>query len=432
MSLIIGIIASAQSGPNAQTYFIGYTTQGSSNLSLQYNGMVLDNADSIYRGYQRFVGADRHSGITKYTSLGVPIYSRIFQESGGTPYDYVDSFAVNPTNSDVRVIAAPDINGAQSISLSLLNTDGTFASTSWLRWDTGGNSYPRSTQVDSSGNIYIASLSGYDGTGFQAVTTKHNSSGTLQWQRKFGHSGSWTNPFNCAVDSSANVFICGNNNATGSYKPLIIKYNTSGTFQAQWGFTDSGNNEYAYNCKVDSSGNVYAIFFGGAAGSGTSHIVKLDSSGTILWQRKLSSDTFLLDIELLDDDNIYVSGTTGTSGFLAKYNASGTIQWQRTISNVTNTNIASLKNNSIYLNSGAIVSGYSSAHFLKVPNDGSKTGSYTVGSITNVYAASSVAESAGTLSRTTIAYTSATFDYSTTSYSYTNNSDSLTTSRTVI
>lgn len=431
MSLVIGIIASAQSGPNAQTYFIGYTTEGSSNLSLAYQ-MVLDNNDAIYRGYQRFSGGNRFSGITKYNNLGVATYSRIFQESGGSPYDYVDGFAVNPTNGDVRVIAAPDISGAQSISLSLLNSDGTFSSTSWMRWDSGGNSYPRGTQVDSSGNIYISSLSGYDGTGFQSVVTKHNSSGTLQWQRKYGHTGSWTNVYNCAVDSSANVFICGNNNATGSYKPYIAKYNTSGTFQAQWGFTDSGNNDYAYNCATDSSGNVYAIFYGGAAGSGTSHIVKLDSSGTILWQRKLSSDTFLLSIKLLNDDSIYVSGFTGSSGFLANYNSSGTIQWQRTISNVTATNIASLKNNSIYLNSEVMVGGYKSAHYLKVPNDGSKTGSYTVGSVTNVYAASSVAESAGTLSRTTIAYTSATFDYSTTSYSYTNNSESLTTVRTVI
>jgi len=432
MTPIIGIIASQQSGPNAQKLFLAYTTTGSSNMGNQFEALKIDGNDYLYRTYQRDVSGALNTGFSKYDNNGVVQWSRYGAETVSAAYEFGVTFAID-TSNNVRLISAPDISGAQSIAMSLLNTDGTFNSTSWLRWNDGGNSYPRSATVDSSGNIYISALSGYNGTGFGIVTSKSNSSGVLQWQRRYGSTSAWSNAGHITTDSSSNVFVCGDTNATGAYLPLIIKYNTSGTIQSQWGFTDSGNTTTCHECVVDSSGNVYAVLSGGSSGSYTSHVVKLDSSGNITWQRKIASDTRLVSVALHSGGNVFVAGTTNSDrGFIARFDSSGNIQWQRSLTNVTASNIGALKNNCMYISSSAIVSTYEAPHIAKLPDDGSKTGTYTVGSLTNAYAASSATESAGTLSRATISYADSAFNYGTTSYSYSNTAETLTTARTLI
>jgi hypothetical protein len=432
MTPIIGIIASQQSGPNAQKLFLAYTTTGSSNMGNAIEGLRIDGNDYLYRTYQRSVSGGLYTGFSKYNNDGVVQWSRYGAETVSAAYEFGVAFTIDASNN-VRLISAPDISGSQSIAMSLLNTDGTFSSTSYLRWNEGGNSYPRGAVADSSGNICISALSGYNGTGFGIVTSKSNSSGVLQWSRRYGSTSAWSNAGSLTTDSSSNIFVCGDTNASGAYLPLIVKYNTSGTVQSQWGFTDSGNTTTCSECVVDSSGNVYAVLSGGSSGSYTSHVVKLDSSGNITWQRKVASDTRLLSISLHSSGDVFVAGTTNSDrGFIARFDSSGSIQWQRSLTGVTSSNVGALKNNCMYINSSTVVGGYEAPHVAKLPDDGSKTGTYTVGSLTNVYAASSATESTGTLSRATISYADSAFDYGTTSYSYSNSTESLTTQRTII
>lgn len=85
----------------------------------------------------------------------------------------------------------------------------------------------------------------------------------------------------------------------------------------------------------DSSGNVYAVLFGGSPAQFV--LVKYNPNGDIQWQRALNSTGQLRSVVVDSSDNIYICGTTSTSGaggndgLLAKYNSSGTIQWQRTL-----------------------------------------------------------------------------------------------------
>lgn len=69
-------------------------------------------------------------------------------------------------------------------------------------------------------------------------------------------------------------------------------------------------------------------------------LVKIDTSGAVSWQRKLShaSTVNLYGVAADGSDNIYVCGYLNTQkvAFVAKYNSSGTIQWQRTLTTTNN------------------------------------------------------------------------------------------------
>jgi hypothetical protein len=170
---------------------------------------------------------------------------------------------------------------------------------------------------------------------------------------------------------------------------IIGKYNSSGTIQWQRKLTTlSGIVCYI---KSDTSGNTYTISVP-STGSGIV-LVKYDTSGAIQWQRKvtgtgigLASGTPAFD----SSGNIYVmcTSTTLTNGWsIYKYNTSGTIQWQRKMS-TTSGWTASIGTASLYIDSGDSISVScqigtdANAKFTiltaKLPSDGSKTGSYAV------------------------------------------------------
>ena len=76
-------------------------------------------------------------------------------------------------------------------------------------------------KTDSSGNVYVV---GQADNNIDILITKYDSLGVLQWQRKLGLSSGNNRGYGTALDSSANLYICG---ATNSLKSIqVAKYNT--------------------------------------------------------------------------------------------------------------------------------------------------------------------------------------------------------------
>jgi len=197
--------------------------------------------------------------------------------------------------------------GAADIFILKLNSSGTFQ---WVNIF-GGTSTDvgQGIAVDSSGNSYITgSFLGTVDFGGGNVTSagsddifvlKLNSSGTFQWVSTFGGTSIDIGE-DITVDSSGNSYITGwfretvdfgggNVTSAGGGDILVLKLNSSGTFQ--WVNTYGGTSgDVGEGITVDSSGNSYitgwfreTVDFGGgnvtSAGGSDIFVLKLNSSG---------------------------------------------------------------------------------------------------------------------------------------------------------
>lgn len=281
--------------------------------------------------------------------------------------------------------------------------------------------------ADSSSNVY---LFGQSDSTTDAFISKYNSSGSIQWQKKATATG--TERFRAgAVDSSGNPIAFGQLNGAD---PVIIKFDGTGatTFSSKYNFssaiftggtTDSSGNIYAAgyfaggtkgmllktdssgvvtwarslygsaegacgNPVVDSSGNVY-VAFEYSSGTRYNGMAKYNSSGTQQWQRQLNITSGNFMWSAVDSSgNVYGA----EDNLLFKWNSSGTLQWQRQFTGTTiDFQGISWFNNYIVL-TGLIDT---NAGIIVVKDDGSQTGTYTLGSYSIAYAAGSKTESAG-------------------------------------
>ena len=171
--------------------------------------------------------------------------------------------------------------------------------------------YGYGVAYDSSGNVYIAGYTNSAGAGGnELLIAKYNSSGTIQWQRTLGTGTAYRHDDSgrmIAVDSSGNVYVNGTTNFTGGYDSMMIaKYNSSGTLQWQKTFGDSNTQERGHGITVDSSGNVFVC---GETTKGVNGalVAKLNSSGTLQWQRTLDASLFY-EVVVDSSDNVYVGG----------------------------------------------------------------------------------------------------------------------------
>ena len=211
----------------------------------------------------------------------------------------------------------------------------------------------RSVAIDSSDNIYVFGYTSSAGAGSSDfLLAKYNSSGTNQWQRILG-GGSAETGYAVAIDSSDNIYVVGETGSAGAGSSdfLIAKYNSSGTIQ--WQRVLGGTSgDAGYAVAIDSSDNIYVVGETGSAGAGDDDflIAKYNSSGTIQWQRVLggSGNDKCFSAAIDSSDNLYVFGYTASTGagsndfLLAKYNSSGTIQWQRVLGGSSNENANSI------------------------------------------------------------------------------------------
>jgi hypothetical protein len=249
------------------------------------------------------------------------------------------------------------------------------------------------------------------------------------------HAGSYYDViYDIAVDSS-NIYVVGitYNFVHGGYGFSVARYNSSGT--KQWSkmiLPSNGTTTPGFSrCAIDSSGNVYVARhwdnsppFGGFEASDLL-LVKINSSGTLQWQRGIGStgDEYLYDLKVDGSDNVYVvfrhqDGSNYEHGIIAKYNSSGTLQYQVQLSHsgnsifITSINFSTEAGTEYMYITGYLSDTQNKAFLMKVPTDGSGLGSF--GDYT--YATASMSTNTPTASSlSTASFTSATLTMSTSS-----------------
>lgn len=206
--------------------------------------------------WQRGLGA-----TSKYSS-----FSRLFVDSSG------NVFACGFT-SDGGLVAK--YNSSGTLQWHKLIKDSTY--------DVGNAG---GIGTDSSGNIYVAGQSNIPNVGNTIYAIKLNSSGAMQWSRTVDHVANREEGVNgLAVTDSGDMYITGSsyvNNA--SYADgIIVKFNSSGTLQFTRTFGNTGSkSEALYNPVLDDNDNLY--IFGwttdGSVGSTDLLTLKLPSDGS--------------------------------------------------------------------------------------------------------------------------------------------------------
>ena len=170
--------------------------------------------------------------------------------------------------------------------------------------------------LDPSNNVYVLSQT-YSSAKY---ITKLNSSGALEWSTRIqgGVGFSAEGYQKIAIDSSGNTYAVSWTNS--SVSAFIIKINSSGAVQWQKQITGFATNPIIIGT------NLYI----GLRIVSTSYIVRYDTTtGNIDWQRQISSNISVHSLGVDSSNNIYIAGTTT----IIKIDTSGSILWQKSYTN---------------------------------------------------------------------------------------------------
>ena len=225
--------------------------------------------------------------------------SVLWKKRYGTDNSYgiqgnVMAIAIDSSDNCMFVGYGADYNSG-SISLWQLNSSGSLVNDWAVAVTSTGNHGTEFSRAkyDSSGNLYIIGWRGM-GSGTSndkdGYIMKLNSSMVIQWQHTLGNSGYYPvdTYSDLAFDSSNNVYMCGStrdgNSRTWGW---IVKYNSSGTLQWQKKFgNSSGPNINLHAIDIDGDDNVYVQ--GEADTYGKQPIwAKLNTSGVVQYKRSL-------------------------------------------------------------------------------------------------------------------------------------------------
>lgn len=178
--------------------------------------------------------------------------------------------------------------------------------------------YAKSIVVDNAGNVYVTGYSwGNDDVEDDYLTLKYNSSGTLQWAKRYnGPSGMSDIAYSVAVDPSGNVYVTGGSQTNNKgYDMLTIKYNSAGAQQwTQRYDAPAYLDDIACEIKVDAGGNSYIT---GSSHGGTTKLdyatIKYNTAGQQQWLQRYTNpatnDTDAatgIDIDIYG--HVYVTG----------------------------------------------------------------------------------------------------------------------------
>jgi hypothetical protein len=396
---MLGAIGSA----GGTTYWIGgFQGTSSTTISPSKNGAhIADDGSLVVCAYDESSG----SAFYRISQTGRLLWQKTISSYSTTTNQ---SAAVSPDSNYLLIGSRDTATTGAAISYMPYPTP---TSVSWAR---GLNStdvdYLARGLFDSSGNPYLimqgdpVNSSSIEGT----AVAKFNTSGTRQWIRTLYNTNRYAVFCNDAcIDTSNSVHVCGAflEIAPGTSDIIdfyIAKISSTGavSWQARLTGTDlQSYNEY-HRIITDSSNNVYAAGYGYHSASAPEQdiiIVKYNSSGSLQWQRRFSGSgstgytEVCRGIAVKSDQSLLLAtmvpeSSTLDNSYILNYNSSGTLLWQRRLSNFEVYDMVLDDDDNMY-----VVGLLGRYHFcvLKLPADGTKTGTYTLFGSSTVYSAGS-------------------------------------------
>lgn len=333
--------------------------------------MVLDSNNNIYISGQSYV-------IFKIASDGTAVWQRILQQSGTGFRDLIIQ-SIQVLSSNSISVAGGTSNGAVFWlpAFSVVNVDGTVSSSRYFTSAT--YDYIDSQAISSAGSIYLCYRSSsnyylvrvFNGVGVAKKRYTNASHGV-----KFIGSGAGDTAYLGATSPSI---------------PCITKVDSN--LSILWKL----NGNFVFAKALELNGFVYVTGYDTSSSDGV--ILKINASTAVLvWAKKYLFGV-LSSVAADSSGNIYVAGNTSfdKKGIVLKFDSNGNLIWSRSIlisGLVSNqyTYIPSIvvnNTNNTFCVQFAVSSSSTSCFMLSVPNDGTLTGTYTVGGTTFDYSSNS-------------------------------------------
>ncbi len=200
--------------------------------------------------------------------------------------------------------------------------------------------------ADNSGNCYITGYTIGQGTGYDILTIKFNSSGDTLWERTYNGTGNQDDRgFGIAVDNSGNVYVAGTASFTGTSNDIVLlKYNSSGVLK--WTSSYSGSTHHADDeglaLALDPGGYIYVTGYCTDNDNSLNMVtLKFKNNGNLMWSklekgtRNQDCEGFGIAVDHLGNIDVtgYTTARTGADVLLVQYRSNGTKNWSRTYNN---------------------------------------------------------------------------------------------------
>jgi uncharacterized delta-60 repeat protein len=310
------------------------TLNGTSTASIdEAYGVAVDATGNIFvGGYVKNLGQSYDYKVAKYNQLGDTLWTRMYNNLGVDASDRALTLALDAQGNVYLTGKSdndPNITSNDDVLTIKWNTSGTQL---WAtRFNGTGNStdIAKSIKIASSGNIYVSGKT-FNGTDFDYLLLKYNSSGVQQWVKTFNGSGQ-DEAANLVIDNVENIYITGfSQNPSGTDTNIVtIKYDVSGS--VLWTKTFDGvahGNDVGKSIALDHLSNVIV---GGTTDSDANSLtlnnnivtVKYDAAGTEIWTRTYDNanhfDDQANEVGVDDLNNIYITGQSDSIDALTNY-----------------------------------------------------------------------------------------------------------------
>jgi hypothetical protein len=317
--------------------------------------------------WQRCIGGTNHEQancIIQTTDGGYAIAGYTFSYAAGYEDMYIIKCNSSGTIQWTKTIGGSNVEIARSI---IQTTDGGYAiagdiydygstTADWfiVKTDAGGAiqwtrtinraayDYACSIVQTTDGGYAIAGMSATGGVfSGDIYVVKLNSAGTYQWSKTYGGTHDEV-AYTIIKTTDGGLAFAGYSNSFGPYNVFnFIKTDDLGNIQWNRLVGESGTGSHVYSIIQLADGSY--VLAGEITPTGTGnydmYIVKLNSSGSIIWTRTVAGTGYDMANSIIQttDGGFVLGGYTNSYGagandmYIVKLNSSGTLQWSKTV-----------------------------------------------------------------------------------------------------